>query len=88
LSSEQETLKGWNMIESKVFNEWVRQALEREKRNTKAADILELLNDRGSVPADLEAAIRAVNDPTRLSELLRLAGRVATIDQFRQDAGL
>jgi hypothetical protein len=88
----QEALKGWNMIESKVFNEWVRQALEREKRNTKVQtkteDILELLADRGSVPADLEAAIRAITDPTRLSELLRLAGRVATVDQFRQDAGL
>lgn len=85
----QDALEGWSMIESKVVNEWTRQAVERATLRTMADAVIELLQDRlGTPPADLVDSIRAVNELPRLKRLLLVAGRVATFEQFRTDANL
>jgi hypothetical protein len=51
--------------------------------------VLEVLEERfGPPPAELSAAVRACKDPARQRDLLGLAGRVASLEQFHREAGL
>jgi hypothetical protein len=89
----QQALKEWNVVESQVVKEWQRQARSEGKNEGKiegkAEAILEVLQDRQiTPPADLIAAIRACTDLARLRQLLGLAARAISIEQFRQDAGI
>jgi hypothetical protein len=85
----QEALERWNMQESQVLNEWTKKVVERTEIKSKVESVLDLLADHiGTPPADLVAAIEAIKDPARLKELLLLAGRAESVEQFRKDASL
>ncbi len=45
-------------------------------------DILDLLNDKGTVPEDLRNKICEEADPEKLRHLLLLAGRVQSVEEF------
>ena len=54
----------------------------------KIEDILELLNDIGTVPDDLKQTIEAETDVNTLSTWLKLAAKVESIEEFRKKAGI
>jgi hypothetical protein len=84
-----DALKEWNMVESEVFNEWTRQAVQRAEVRAVTDTVLQILADRiGAPPPDLAVTLRAINDVKRLQALASTAARAATFEQFRQDAGL
>ena len=49
-----------------------------------ADSILELLEDRITVPNDLREEIRAITDSTILAKLVKLAARTNSLEEFRE----
>ena len=58
------------------------------KAEGKIEDILELLEDSGTVPDDLKQTIEAETDVNTLSTWHKLAARVESIEEFRKKAGI
>jgi hypothetical protein len=50
----------------------------------KIEDILELLEDLGSIPAELEEKIKKQQDPALLTKWLKMAARVNSIEEFKE----
>jgi len=68
------------MIESPVLQKWFaeRELLARQ------SVVLEILEHRfGAVPADISAGVKTLTAPPRLTDLAALAGRCASLDEFR-----
>jgi hypothetical protein len=73
------------MIESKLVNQWKAEAAVKAKGES----VVELLEARfGSLPPELTAAIRACTQLETLCRWTRLAGKAASVEDFRRDAGL
>lgn len=84
-----EALKEWNMSESQVVKEWMREGEVKGEIKGRVETIRTFLETKlGSMPADLATALRAITDVNRLNALVPLAVRAASFDQFRQDANL
>jgi len=94
-------LEGWNVIESKVVNEWIalgrtegeakgRTEGEAKGRITQAVTMLiSVLEAKyGRIPPDLEAKIRGASDVDKLEAWAPRAVTTATLDEFRNVAGL
>jgi hypothetical protein len=69
-----ENLRGWNVEESAVVNEWMAQweARGEARGEAKGARNTVLRQGRkrfGPAPAGVEAAIRAISDPNRLDQI-------------------
>ena len=82
-------LEGWNVIQSKQVLEWQQQARIQGELRERANSLLDLLEEKfGPQPEELSARIRGRTDLDLLRRWFRLGARAATLDQFRQDAGL
>jgi hypothetical protein len=80
-SAWKKALEGWQMIQSKQVLEW--QAQE------KAQTVIEMLEARfGTLPEELEAAIRRILEIPRLKKFVPLAVKADSLEQFRKDAQL
>jgi hypothetical protein len=70
------------VIDSPLLNEIVAEKFAPAAHKM----ILGVLTDRlGDVPADVEAAVRAIQDEERLDRANRLAARAADYPTFRRD---
>jgi hypothetical protein len=89
-----EALKGWNMEESQQVLEWIDQGrVEGEAKGEakgEANALLRLLEKKfpPGASADTIAAIRATTDLERLRQWFDLALTAASLDAFRQAAGI
>ncbi len=71
------------MIESPVLQEFVQEIVQERVAEARHRDILRFLGARfGVVPHDLAAALRSVQDETKLDELVDWASRCPTLEQF------
>jgi len=92
----QPVLEGWNVVESKIMKEWNelfrkeghKEGLKEGLKEGKASTLLRLLGRSAPVPADLDRAIRAIEDPARLDALVDLYAANPALDDFRRAAGL
>lgn len=76
-----QALEGWDMIRSKVADEW--------RAEGRADSLIELLRERfGPLPAEFVRAIEAVKDLDRHRAFFGQALRCSSLDQFRQLSGL
>lgn len=86
-------LEGWNMIESEVANEWMAmgkaKGLAEGRAEQAVVTLVAVLEARfGSVPAEVESAVRACADLAKLQTWTTQAATAATLDEFRTTAGL
>jgi hypothetical protein len=80
-----QALKGWNVKESSVVNEWIQEGRAEGQRLERAAAVIAVLEARfEQVPADLAAAINATTELTTLKSWHSLAIKVANLDEFRK----
>lgn len=80
-----ESLKGWNMRESRTVLKWMTEARVEDRRET----LLTILTERfGLLPADLVSAIHESADLDRLRGWLLQAVRATTLADFRAAAGI
>ncbi len=74
-------LRGWNMIQSQTVTEWMSKG--------KVDILLRVVRGRfGSLPAEVESAIRAATDPAVLDQWADAAAVSPTLDDFRRATGL
>ena len=59
-------------------------AAEEADWKRRIADILELLEDYGEVPAELQRKLEAETDAEKLRSLLKLAARVQSLEEFER----
>ncbi|HBA49936.1 MAG TPA: hypothetical protein DCZ91_19510 [Lachnospiraceae bacterium] len=59
------------------------EGIEKGEVKGKTDDILQLLEDLGSIPEGLSKKIRVQEDITRLNQWLKAAARSKTIDEFQ-----
>jgi hypothetical protein len=74
------------MSMQKVFDQspFIKRIRAETARNTVCQDILKVLEKRlGSVPEDIAAHLRTIEDETRLDFLFGLAIECATLEAFR-----
>ncbi len=86
----QEALKGWNVVESQQVLEWIAEGEAKGEIKGETNALLAVLASRFSpgAPAEVAAAIRAVQDLERLRNWIHAAATAASLDAFRQAAGL
>ena len=88
-----ETLEGLNVIKSQVFEEWTalaqQKAVKKTQHEERATMVLRFLRRmQADLPADLEQAIRGVDDLSRLDAIVDIAFASASIEDFRRATGL
>ena len=71
-----------------LFDSFEAYDVQEIRRNSKIEDILELLNDIGTIPEDLKLTIESETNSNTLSAWLKLAARSENIDEFRKKAGI
>ena len=77
------------MVQSQQVLEWQSEARAEGKAEGQATALIAVLEARfQSVATELVDAIRSISDLRRLSTLVPLAAKAASLDQFRIDAGL
>jgi hypothetical protein len=78
-------LENWNMRESQVIMEWIREGKEAGLLEATRDALLTMLEVRFQlqVPADIKLAIEGTNDRTTLSRWIKAALTVPTLDAFR-----
>ena len=86
-------LEGWNVTESKVVNEWIKQGIVKGRAvgraEGRAEGVIAVLKARFKpVPAALTAAVQAETDLDRLRSWLTAAATAPTLDDFRETAGV
>jgi hypothetical protein len=80
----QDALKEWNMIESKIFNEWTAKARRDAEIKTSADLVIDALTAKfPDAPADLAATIRACKDQGKFSRWVRQVVLAQSLDEFR-----
>jgi hypothetical protein len=93
LEKWEEQLKGWNMRESVVVNNW-RAEGRGEGRvegrvEGRAETLLELLQEKfGEVPESTASAIRSCTEIPKLRQWMSFAVHCATLQAFRDQAGI
>ena len=92
-----EAMEGWDVIESQVVKEWtalarqegVKEGVTKGQREERVALLLRILRrTQASLPAELEQAIRGVDDLARLSAAIDSALSSASLEDFRRTTGL
>jgi hypothetical protein len=84
-----EALRGWDVIKSQVFEEWTALADGKARREERATISLRILRRiQADLPADLEQAIRRIDDLARLDAVVESALSNTSIDEFRRATGL
>ena len=74
-------LEGFKVRESTLVNEW--------KAEGKAEALREILETRfGTLPAEVAAKVGETREAETLKRWLVFAARAATLEQFRQEAGI
>jgi hypothetical protein len=87
--TEPVALEGWNVVQSKVVQGWIDMGEVMGELKGRVEAVLEVLEGRfGTLPADLAAAVRQIDDLPRLRRLATLAGQAPSLDRFRQDGGV
>lgn len=82
-------LEGWNVKVSPFAESLVAEGEAKGLLKQAAASVVAVLEARfGSVPAEADAAVRGCSDLPTLQAWLTLAARAATLDEFRQVAGV
>jgi hypothetical protein len=81
-------LRGWNVRESQVVNEWINEGkaegMAEGKAEGEAEALLRVLRARfGAVPDELASRIRQTADLPQLERWLDLAATTASLDAFR-----
>ena len=71
-----------------LFDSFEAYDVQEIRRNSKIEDILELLNDIGTIPEDLKLTIESETNSNTLSAWLKLAARSESIEDFRKKAGI
>ena len=93
----QTALEGWNMTESPVVTEWIEQGvakgraqgLSQGRVQGEAAALVAVLEAKhGTVPADLDAAIRECIDFNRIKQWIKFAVHSDNLAAFRAAAGI
>jgi hypothetical protein len=80
-----QALKGWNVKESSVVNEWLQEGRVEGQRLERTAAVIAVLEARfGQVPADLAATINTTTNIATLQGWHSLAITVANLDEFRK----
>lgn len=80
-----DALKEWNVLESKIVNEWKADAAVKAMVRTVLA-ILEFKFQ--SIPVPLASRIRACTDQELLVQWAQHAGKAMALDEFCREAGL
>lgn len=78
---------GGKVLEYESKTLW-RNAKVEGKAEGKAEAVLELLEELGKIPWDLQERIEAENDMMHLTCWLKLASRAGSIEEFREKAGI
>ena len=77
------------MIESEVVNEWIAEGQAKGRLDEAVTLAVAVCEAKfGSLPAEVEAKIRATSDLTQLHAWVTQAATAATLDAFRAAAGL
>ena len=89
----QQSLKEWNVTESKQVLEWMAQGEDKGRREGEARGetrgVIRLLEKRFSgLPTDLVKAIQTGEDLLRIRSWFDLALQTASLEEFRQQTGL
>ena len=71
-----------------LFDSFEAYDVQETRRLIKIEDILELLEDIGTVPDDLKQIIEAETDSNTLSTWHKLAAKAVSIEEFREKAGI
>ena len=79
-----------------TVGEWVDYERKQEREETTArvtlstrlADILELLEDKGEVSNELKSRIMSEKDSDRIINLLKLAAKADSIEEFEKTSGI
>ena len=71
-----------------LFDSFEAYDVQETRRLIKIEDILELLEDIGTVPDDLKLVIEAETDFNTLSTWLKPAAKAESIEEFREKAGI
>jgi hypothetical protein len=78
-------LREWNVHQSEAVMEWQEEAAA----NARAKSLLDILEMRfGTVSPELTATIHDTTTSTKLREWIKLAVKAASLDEFRQMAGI
>jgi hypothetical protein len=81
-------LEGFDVMESKIVNEWKAEAERKGERLAKVEMILRLVQKRyGEVPEELGKAIRACDDKAKFDAWLDATVTASSLDDFRRLAG-
>ena len=88
-----QSLKGWNVKESSVVNQWLQEGRAEGRAEGRqleiAAAVVAVLESRfNQVPADLIAAINATKELSTLRHWLSLAAKVEGLEEFRKIGGI
>ena len=80
------------MIESPLLNElreeWTAEVKPSLLREGEVRAVVRMLESRfGQVPHDIHTALKAIRSEERLSDLIPIAIRCASLDEFRKELG-
>ena len=75
----------WEELNMSIYKRGIEQGLEQGLLRGKQEDILELLQDYGSVGEELRQKIMAETDTEILRNWLKLAGRASSIEAFQHN---
>ena len=85
----EKALEGWNMIESEVANEWMAVGKAKGVAEGLTTALVAVLEAKfGSIPAEVETAVRACADLAKLQTWTTQAATAATLAEFRTAAGV
>jgi hypothetical protein len=80
-----QALKGWNVKESSVVNEWLQEGRAEGRQLESAAAVITALRTRfKQVPTDIATAITNTTNISTLQSWLPLAIEVPSLDEFRK----
>jgi len=74
----------WEAVKMNILEIGIEKGLKKGIERGRAASVLELLEEMGKVPKELENRIMEQHNPETLSKWLKLAARAETIEEFEK----
>ena len=68
----------------KGIQKGIEKGIQKGIQKGKQEDIIELLKDLGEVPTDIIESVEKIDNLVRLKELLKIAARETSFDNFRR----